>query len=151
MLKPREKVTFKLKYEESLQRSEKGKYTYEVNIKPKNQVIKDFKIKVSINESLPLDGISVLRVKDKDEAKFQAEDITKRNLIYNSHKTPNIAYVDINVNDLKDNDKDWKFVVQYDVERSENGGDLQIGPPPITESAVFTSISTTPPFMRQNP
>ena len=145
MLKPKEKVTFKLKYEESLQRSEKGKYTYEVNIQPKNQPITDFNIKVSINESLPLDGISVLCVKDKDEAKFQAEDITKGNLIHNLLKTPNIAYVDINVDDLKDNDKDWKFVVQYDAERSENGGDLLIGPPPITESAVFTSISTTPP------
>ena len=72
-LDPAEKVTFNLRYEELLQRSEKGQYNYEVNIQPKNQKISDFKIKVAINESLPLDGISVTRVKDKDEAKFQAE------------------------------------------------------------------------------
>ena len=58
-LDPAEKVTFNLRYEELLQRSEQGKYHYEVNIQPKNQKIADFKIKVSINESLPLDGISI--------------------------------------------------------------------------------------------
>merc|ERR1711971_499455 len=53
-LDPAEKVTFNLRYEELLQRSEKGQYNYEVNIQPKNQKISDFKIKVAINESLPL-------------------------------------------------------------------------------------------------
>merc|ERR1711973_205171 len=91
-LDPAEKVTFNLRYEELLQRSEQGKYHYEVNIQPKNQKIADFKIKVSINESLPLDGISVTRVKDKDEAKFQAEDISKGNLIHDSKFTKYCFY-----------------------------------------------------------
>jgi hypothetical protein len=70
-LDPAEKVTFNLRYEELLKRSEQGKYQYEVDVQPKAQKIADFKIKVKINESLPLDGISVTRVKDKDQAKFE--------------------------------------------------------------------------------
>merc|ERR1712012_1309841 len=126
-LDPAEKVTFNLRYEELLQRSEQGKYHYEVNIQPKNQKIADFKIKVSINESLPLDGISVTRVKDKDEAKFQAEDISKGNLIHDEKNPPNIAFIDMKPNDAKNNGKDWKFVVNYDVQRPEDGNDVQIG------------------------
>jgi len=126
-LDPAEKVTFNLRYEELLQRSEQGKYHYELNIQPKNQKIADFKIKVSINESLPLDGISVTRVKDKDEAKFQAEDISKGNLIHDSKYSPNIAFIEMRPNDAKNNGKDWKFVVSYDVQRPEDGNDVQIG------------------------
>merc|ERR1712038_1873693 len=126
-LDPAEKVTFNLRYEELLQRSEQGKYRYEVNIQPKNQKIADFKIKVSINESLPLDGISVTRVKDKDEAKFQAEDISKGNLIHDSKYSPNIAFIEMRPNDAKNNGKDWKFVVNYDVQRPDDGNDVQIG------------------------
>merc|ERR1711936_1410506 len=126
-LDPAEKVTFNLRYEELLQRSEQGKYHYEVNIQPKNQKIADFKIKVSINESLPLDGISITRVKDKDEAKFQAEDISKGNLIYNEKNSPNVAFIEMRPNDAKNNGKDWKFVVKYDVQRPEDGNDVQIG------------------------
>jgi len=126
-LDPAEKVTFNLRYEELLQRSEQGKYHYEVNIQPKNQKIADFKIKVSINESLPLDGISVTRVKDKDEAKFQAEDISKGNLIHDSKYSPNIAFIEMRPNDAKNNGKDWKFVVNYDVQRPDDGNDVQIG------------------------
>merc|ERR1711988_1602131 len=77
-LDPTEKATFYLRYEEQLQRSEKGQYNYEVNIQPQNQKIPDFKIKVKLNESLPIEGLSVKRVKDKNVAKFQAEDITKK-------------------------------------------------------------------------
>merc|ERR1712168_1524597 len=126
-LDPAEKVTFNLRYEELLQRSEQGKYHYEVNIQPKNQKIADFKIKISINESLPLDGISVTRVKDKDEAKFQAEDISKGNLIHDSKYSPNIAFIEMRPNDAKNNGKDWKFVVNYDIQRPDDGNDVQIG------------------------
>jgi len=126
-LDPAEKVTFNLRYEELLQRSEQGKYHYEVNIQPKNQKIPDFKIKVTINESLPLDGISVKRVKNKDEAKFQAEDISKGSLTYDQKLAPKIAYIDLRPNEAKNNGKDWKFVVNYDVKRPDDGNDVQIG------------------------
>ena len=124
---PAEKVTFNLRYEELLKRSEQGKYHYEVDIQPKNQKILDFKINVKINESLPLDRISVTRVKDKDQAKFQAEDISEGNLVYDQKNAPNIALIDMSPNDAKNNGKDWKFVVKYDVERPEDGNDVQIG------------------------
>ena len=126
-MEPAEKVTFNLRYEELLKRSEQGKYHYEVDIQPKNQKILDFRIKVKINESLPLDGISVTRVKDKDQAKFQAEDISEGNLVYDQKNAPNIALIDMSPNDAKNNGKDWKFVVKYDVERPEDGNNVQIG------------------------
>ena len=143
-LDPAEKVTFNLRYEELLQRSEKGKYNYEVNIQPKNQKISDFKIKVAINESLPLDGISVTRVKDKDEAKFQAEDISKGNLIYDEKNTPNVAFIDMQPNDAKNNGKDWKFVVKYDVKRPEDGNDVQIGAGKFVHYFAPDSLPTLP-------
>merc|ERR1711988_67474 len=126
-LDPAEKVTFNLRYEELLQRAEQGKYHYEVNIQPKNQKIADFKIKVTINESLPLDDISVTRVKDKDEAKFQAEDISKGTLVHDAKNSSNFAIIKMSPNDAKNNGKDWKFVVKYDVKRPQDGNDVQIG------------------------
>ena len=63
-----------------LQRSEQGKYSYVVNIQPQSRKIQDFKLNVNINESLPIEEISVLRAKNKDAAKFQAEDITHQSL-----------------------------------------------------------------------
>merc|ERR1712154_648027 len=113
-LDPAEKVTFNLRYEELLKRSEQGKYNYEVNIQPKEQKISDFKIKVTINESLPLNGISVLRIKDKDVAKFLAEDISEGSLIYDQKNSPNTAFINMTPNEAKNNGKDWKFVVKYD-------------------------------------
>jgi hypothetical protein len=123
-LDPTEKVTFHLKYEEQLQRSEKGKYNYEVNIQPQNQKIPDFQIMVKINESLPVEGLSVKRVKDKNVAKFQAEDITKEAL---KKMEKNHATIELTPNDAKNNGKDGKFVVNYDVKRPADGNDVQIG------------------------
>ena len=143
-LDPAEKVTFNLRYEELLQRSEKGQYNYEVNIQPKNQKISDFKIKVAINESLPLNGISVTRVKDKDEAKFQAEDISQGSLIYDEENAPNVAFIDMQPNDAKNNGKDWKFVVKYDVKRPEDGNDVQIGAGKFVHYFAPDSLPTLP-------
>merc|ERR1711962_361943 len=123
-LDPTEKATFHLRYEEQLQRSEKGKYNYEVNIQPQNQKIPDFQIQVKLNESLPVEGLSVKRVKDKNVAKFQAEDITKEVL---KSLDKSIATIDLTPNDAKNNGKDWKFVVNYDVKRPADGNDVQIG------------------------
>merc|ERR1711962_865939 len=123
-LDPTEKATFHLRYEEQVKRSEKGKYNYEVNIQPQNQKIPDFQIKVKVNESLPIEGLSVKRVKDKNIAKFQAEEITKEGL---KNLDKNIATIELTPNDAKNNGKDWKFVVNYDVERPDDGNDVQIG------------------------
>ena len=103
-----------------LQRSEQGKYSYVVNIQPQKKKIKDFKLNVDINESLPLEKISILRAKDKDAAKFQAEDITENTL------TSNFSSAKIQTN-ASYTDQDWKFFINYDVKRPEDGNDIQIG------------------------
>merc|ERR1712079_26175 len=100
-LDPAEKVTFNLRYEELLERSEQGKYHYEVNIQPKNQKIRDFKIKVIINETLPLDGVSITRVRDKNEVKFLAEEISDVNFMHDAKNKPNVAFIEIRPNDAK--------------------------------------------------
>ena len=118
-LKPEEKVTFHLRYEELLQRSEQGKYSYVVNIQPQKRKIKDFRLNVDIDESLPIKEISVLRAKDKDAAKFQAEDITKQSLT-SSGKSAQIQ------TNATNNKQDWKFFINYDVKRPQDGNDVQI-------------------------
>ena len=85
-----------------MQRSEQGKYSYVVNIQPQKKKIKDFKLNVDINESLPLEKILILRAKDKDAAKFQAEDITENTL------TSNFSSAKIQTN-ASYTDQDWKF------------------------------------------
>ena len=67
------------------------------------------------------------RVKDKDQAKFEAEDITEEVLEYDSKNLPNVANIEMTPNDAKNNGKDWKFVVNYDVKRPADGNDVQIG------------------------
>merc|ERR1712203_239309 len=83
-------------------------------------------------------------VKDKDEAKFQAEDISKGNLIYDEKNTPNVAFIDMQPNDAKNNGKDWKFVVKYDVKRPEDGNDVQIGAGKFVHYFAPDSFSTLP-------
>ena len=113
-LDPREKVTFHLRYEELLQRySSTGKYKYEVNIQPKYQKIPDFLMKVYINESLPLEEITVQRIKDKNEALFQAEDITQVVLNYDQDM-PNFAEISISPNR---NGRFEKFVFRKSLKR----------------------------------
>ena len=113
-LDPREIVTFHLRYEELLQRySSTGKYKYEVNIQPKYQKIPDFLLKVYINESLPLEEITVQRIKDKNEALFQAEDITQVVLSYD-HDMPNFAKIRISPNR---NGRSEKFVFRKSLKR----------------------------------
>ena len=62
-LDPDDLVTFKLRYEELLERSD-GKYRYEINIQPKNAPITSagIDIKVMINETLPLKRLSIKRL-----------------------------------------------------------------------------------------
>ena len=67
------------------------------------------------------------RIKDKDQAKFEAEDITEEVLDHDSKNMPNVANIEMSPNDAKNNGKDWKFVVNYDVKRPADGNDVQIG------------------------
>ena len=132
-------MTFQLRYEELLQRTEKGKYSYVVNIQPHTKKIKDFKLKVNIYETLPIERISILRAKDKDAAKFQAEDITRNSLI--SSNAPNVAKIETSA---RNNDQDWKFFISYDVKRLNDGNDIQIGAGRFIHYFAADNIPTVP-------
>merc|ERR1739848_560361 len=94
-LEPYEKVTFNLKYEELLDRSNNGIYEYKLNLHPKNQIVKDFKIKVNINETLPLKGVKVKEIKDVvNEIASKAEEINLANIIFDEKKSPNQANIE---------------------------------------------------------
>merc|ERR1719166_471653 len=64
---------------------------------------------------------------NKDEAKFQAEDISKGTLVHDEKNSSNTAFINMTPNEAKNNGKDWKFVVKYDVKRPADGNDVQIG------------------------
>ena len=132
-------MTFQLRYEELLQRSDKGNYNYVVNIQPQTKKIKDFKLKVNISETLPIERISILRARDKDAPKFQAEDITKNSLI--SSNASNTAQIETSA---RYNDQDWKFFISYDVKRPNDGNDIHIGAGKLIHYFAADNIPTIP-------
>jgi len=99
-LEPADKVIFHLRYEELLQRSEKGQYNYELNLQPENQIVDDFKIVIEVNESLPLRDISVKCLKNQNEAKFQAETITQEVLTFDQKTAPHAATIEFDPRSL---------------------------------------------------
>ena len=106
-----------MKYEELLQRSENGLYLYQINIQPKGQTLPDFLVKVDIDESLPLKNLAVWRQKDTNEGKSEREEVTLQTLTHDQKNFPKKAFIDINSNNAQNNGRDWKFQVQYDVQR----------------------------------
>merc|ERR1711892_1581132 len=63
-----QKVVFKLKYEELLQRRN-GQYEHAININPEG-IIENLKVEVFINESLPISSLSVPELKLTNELDF---------------------------------------------------------------------------------
>lgn len=127
-LDPGEKATFYLKYEELLERKDKGKYVYEFNVQPKQQKIEDFDVKLIIYETKALKDISVHKRDSKDEHSGQLLDLTSKVLEFDEKTAPYNAYISLQ-NDTEDelnNGEEWKLVLKYDVERSVN--EVQIGP-----------------------
>ena len=104
-----------MRYEELLQRNDKGLYKYQVNVQPKDQKIPDFVIKVYFKESLPLKEISVWQERVESGGKSQRHEITSKTYVKN--KSMYNAQVAFYPNDADNSGKDWKFQVQYDVER----------------------------------
>ena len=48
-------------------------------------------------------------------------------MTHDSERTPKQAEINMTPNDAKNNGKDWKFVINYDVKRPSDGNDVQIG------------------------
>jgi len=121
---PQDKVVFHLDYEELLQRKN-GQYQYELNIQPKDEVIKDLEINIDISESLPLKDVSVQKVKSRGEITSRAESLTSETLIFDPNNEPHHANISYNL-PIQNQVKDWKMVVNYDVDRPDDGSDVQI-------------------------
>merc|ERR1719222_1196497 len=121
---PQDKVVFHLDYEELLQRKN-GQYQYELNIQPKDEVIKDLEINIDISESLPLKDVSVQKVKSRGEITSRAESLTSETLIFDPNNEPHQANISYNL-PIQNQVKDWKMVVNYDVDRPDDGSDVQI-------------------------
>jgi len=122
---PQDKVVFKLDYEELLQRKN-GQYHYELNIQPKYEVIKDLEIKININESLPLKDVSVQKIKSRQEITSLAESLTNETVIFDPENEPSQAEISYTLPTEIQTRKDWKMVVNYDVDRPNDGSDIQI-------------------------
>ena len=112
-------------YEELLQRAN-GQYQYELNIQPKNEVIKDLEIRININESLPLKDVSVQKIKSRQEITSKAESLTADTVTFDPENEPHEAEIRYTLPIEVQTHQDWKMVVEYDVDRPEDGSDIQI-------------------------
>jgi hypothetical protein len=129
-LDPDDFVTFNLRYEELLERSD-GTYSYEINVQPdKTPITSDgIDIKIIINETLPLKDMSIKRVFQKpSESRPSAEYVNKHHLFKTSSKS---AYFNYTYSppalDQVHNGNIEKIVINYDVKRPDDGNDIQIG------------------------
>ena len=129
-LDPDDLVTFNLRYEELLERSD-GKYRYEINIQPKNAPITSagIDIKVMINETLPLQRLSIKRLIQKTPGSKPKEiPVSGRDsLRKTSPKNAHFNYTYSPALDQVHNGNIEKIVINYDVKRPDDGNDIQIG------------------------
>ena len=129
-LDPDDLVTFNLRYEELLERSN-GKYSYEINIQPKNAPITSagIDIKVMINETLPLKKLSMKRLIQKTPGSKPKEiPVSGRDsLRKTSPKNAHFNYIYSPALDQVQDGNIEKIVFNYDVKRPDDGNDIQIG------------------------
>ena len=129
-LDPDDLVTFNLRYEELLERSN-GKYSYEINIQPKNAPITSagIDIKVMINETLPLKKLSMKRLIQKTPGSKPKEiPVSGRDsLRKTSPKNARFNYTYSPALDQVQDGNIEKIVFNYDVKRPDDGNDIQIG------------------------
>ena len=128
-LDPDDWVTFNLRYEELLKRSDE-RYSYEINIQPNNWATTSngIDIRVMINETLPLKRISVKRLIQKTPGSKPIEILANRHSLKKT--SPKNAYITHTYSPALDqvhNGNIEKFVVNYDVKRPDDVNDIQIG------------------------
>ena len=127
-LDPDDLVTFNLRYEELLERSN-GKYSYEINIQPKNAPITSagIDIKVMINETLPLKKLSMKLIQKTTGSKPTETVLNRDSLRKTSPKNAYFNYTYSPALDQVHNGNIEKIVIYYDVKRPDDGNDIQIG------------------------
>lgn len=123
------KVRFRLTYEELLERR-LGRYDQIIHVSP-GQIIDDFRVDVFINESLPLSFVNVPELKTdpnsitsslkNPDAKIEMdeEDDSRAHVTYK----PNLKMQKL-VNEKKG--ISGQFIVQYDVDRKNQNGEVQV-------------------------
>merc|ERR1719510_2537233 len=116
-----DKATFFVTYEEQLKRID-GLYNHKLNLHLKNQIVDDFKIKINITESLPL---KVETLEANRETNEIDEDIDVNIEFDQKINQAVIEYVPSIVDQGKNGE--WQFNLNYDVKRSEDGNEVQIG------------------------
>ncbi len=108
-----------------------GKYQHTVHVDP-GQAVKDFKVVVSINESLPIINLNIPKLRtDANEiiSTLESNDIAV--VETNGDNDPRKAKVVFMPDIAKQTDKsadglEGQFIVQYDVDRKNEGNDIQI-------------------------
>merc|ERR1712038_678730 len=123
------KVRFRLTYEELLERR-LGRYDQVIHVNP-GQIVDDFRIDVFINESLPLSVVNVPELKTDPNSitssltnpnaiiEMDEEDDAKAHVTYK----PNLKLQKL-VNEKTG--VSGQFIVQYDVDRKNQNGDVQV-------------------------
>ena len=116
-----ERATFRLRYEEQLPQDSKGSYTYEFIVDPSGQVINEFSFQITLNETRPLKDISVFKELSSTKTK---NEITAQTLTFD--KTTKPYFATVNAHPEQDG-SEWKLILNYDVDRAQNGNEIQIG------------------------
>ena len=101
-----------------------GLYNHKLNLHLKNQIIDDFKIKINITESLPLKVETIEAIRETNEIDQDIDDVK---IEFDPKINQAIIEYVPSIEDQKEGGQEWQFNLNYDVERSEDGNEVQIG------------------------
>merc|ERR1712223_312120 len=118
-----DKATFFVTYEDQLKRID-GLYNHKLNLHLKNQIIDDFKIKINITESLPLKVETIEAIRETNEIDQDIDDVK---IEFDPKINQAIIEYVPSIEDQKEGGQEWQFNLNYDVEHSEDGNEVQIG------------------------
>lgn len=132
-VEPQKKAAFYLTYEELLQRK-KEQYEVVINIHP-GQPIRDMEVDVNIRESRPLRFVRTPSIRSGNEiSKLDGQDLDPRAVITNvDEATAAVVFrpsverqkeLALSLGTSEDRGLAGQFVVQYDVARDPNGGEV---------------------------
>ncbi|XP_045166399.2 inter-alpha-trypsin inhibitor heavy chain H3-like [Mercenaria mercenaria] len=120
------KSTFNLTYQELLKRV-RGAYEHRTFVTP-GYPVKDLQISVAIQESRDLTKLSVPPIRALNDVLIEAEDVTENALAVITRPTGRSAYISYapSVDEQDPGGVSGEFIVQYDIDRSLDGGDILV-------------------------
>ncbi|KAK9890512.1 hypothetical protein WA026_010588 [Henosepilachna vigintioctopunctata] len=133
-IEPQSKATFYLTYEELLAR-QNGQYEIVINLHP-GQPVKDLGVQVNINETRPLKFVKAPSLRSGNEISKNDEKLDPKAVIENIANNRAVVSFKPDVERQKELAKNLgkkeadglagQFVVQYDVERDPQGGEILV-------------------------